>query len=207
MVLRLSQWEDKPQAQIWSCDSVNVQGYATKQHPNNSRSVCRSQTICFLVRCLLATIWNSLVISYIMMRSSALSDVWWGISFSLGQLKQMDEARAWPHRGGRENPGRSDAMGRVGMNYWCRLRLRSPWVQGGGRYIVCLDESGGKKSLDTLSHASSLSCTQWENISSDYRSVSSASTSRAKLLAGKNVLARPARYFHQSMPYGSAQKC
>lgn len=43
------------------------------------------------------------------------------------------------------------------MNYWCRLRLRSPWVQGGGRYIVCRDESGAKKSLDTLSHAISLS--------------------------------------------------
>lgn len=55
--------------------------------------------------------------------------------------------------------GWSDAMGRAAMNYWCRLRLRSPWVQGGGRYIVCLDESGGKKSLDTLSHAIPLSHT------------------------------------------------
>lgn len=43
------------------------------------------------------------------------------------------------------------------MNYWCCLRFRSPWVQEGGQYIVCLDESGGKESLDTLSHVIPLS--------------------------------------------------
>lgn len=111
------------------------------------------------------------------MRSSGLSDVWWDISFSLGQLKQMEEARAWPHRGGAwKNPGWSDAMGHIAMNYWCRLRLRSPWVQGGG-LVYCLSGWKWRQEIPryTVSCNFSFTCTQWENISSDYRSVASTS--------------------------------
>lgn len=69
----------------------------------------------------------------------------------------MEEARAWPHPGGVKTW--------AGQMPWAA----SPWIIGavsvyalpgskeGAWYIVCVDESGGKKSHDTLSHVFSLS--------------------------------------------------